>query len=586
MVDEHNTIESILVADCGTVATKLLLLERVESSYRFVAQAESLTTINPPWENVTVGILNAIEDLEQTTGRTIYASGHVITPREGLQGVDAFVVILSAPEPLRLIIAGLVREMSLESARRAAAATYASVEGMLYREGSLHSPEEAWARAVRNIAPDVVFLVGGVDGGASRPVMELADAIALGTSMLSEERRPLLLYAGNAQLRSRITKLLGGITEVEVVDNVRPSVDTEHLGPAEEVLEQYFIEKRLMSTPGVDTAMSWSGLPVQPTATAFGRVVEYLWHRENNPNRGVLGVDLGAASTTVAAYFDGRLYLSIFGEQGVAFGPIPWLAQHGLRHLLRWLPEDVDPERVLSLLHNRQLRPSTVPQEVPDLWVEQAVVREILRSALRSARPTWDAGKAETAASGLMPYCDPIIISGGGIVHMPRPGHALLTVLDGLEPVGISTVLLDINRAAPALGAVASIKPLAAASALESGILASLGTVISPMGSGRLGDPVLRMKITYEDSTELDVEAHYGDLEIWPLLPGQRATLEIHPGRRFDIGLGGPGRGGKVQAIGGLVGLVVDARGRPLGLPAGVEQRQKLLQRWIWDVGG
>jgi hypothetical protein len=586
MVDERNSIESILVADCGTVATKLLLLERVESSYRFVAQAEALTTINPPWEDVTVGILNAIEDLEQITGRTIYASGHVITPREGLQGVDAFVVILSAPEPLRLIIAGLVREMSLESARRAAAATYASVEGMLYREGSLHSPEEAWARAVRNIAPDVVFLVGGVDGGASRPVMELADAIALGTSMLLEERRPLILYAGNAQLRSRITKLLGGITEVEVVDNVRPSVDTEHLGPAEEVLEQYFIEKRLMSTPGVDTVISWSGLPVQPTATAFGRVVEYLWHRENNPNRGVLGVDLGAASTTVAAYFEGRLYLSIFGEQGIAFGPIPWLEQHGLKPLLRWLPEDVDPEHVRSLLHNRQLRPSTIPQEVPDLWVEQAVVREMLRAALRSARPTWDAGKAESSSFDLMPHFDPIIISGGGTVHMPRPGHALLTVLDGVEPVGISTVLLDVNRAAPALGAVASIKPLAAASALESGILASLGTVISPMGTGRLGDPVLRMKITYEDEMELNVEAHYGDLEIWPLLPGQRATLEIQPSRRFDIGLGGPGRGGKVQAIGGLVGLVVDARGRPLGLPAGVEQRQKLLQRWIWDVGG
>ncbi len=295
---------------------------------------------------------------------------------------------------------------------------------------------------------------------------------------------------------------------------------------------------------------------------------------------------MGAASTTVAAYFEGRLYLSIFGEQGAAFGPVAWVEQHGLEALLRWLPEDVDPERVLAVLHNRELRPWTVPQEVFDLWIEQAVAREMLRSALTTARPVWDPGTAGRNGAELMPHFDPILISGGGIVNMPRPGQALLTVLDGAQPVGIATVLLDVNRAAPALGAVASIKPLAAASALEAGTLAPLGTVISPVGTGRLGDPVLRMKIKYEDGSELNVEARYGDLEIRPLLPGQKATLDIKPNRRFDVGLGGPGRGGKVEAIGGLVGLVVDARGRPFTLPVDVEQRQRLLQRWIWDVGG
>ncbi|MGC9356581.1 MAG: glutamate mutase L [Anaerolineae bacterium] len=585
MVDEH-TIESVLIADCGTVVTKLLLLERVEASYRFVAQAQTLTTLNPPWGDLSTGVIHAIEELEEVTGRTIYAGGHVLTPREGLQGVDAFVVILSATEPLRLILAGLVREMSLESARRAASSTYTSVEAMLSREGSLQSPEEAWARSVRDTAPDMVLLVGGVDGGASRPIMELADAIALGTSMLESERRPVLIYAGNAKLRSRITKLLGDITTVEVVDNVRPTVDVEHLGPVQELLERFFIDERLLAAPGADALAAWSGLTLQPTATAFGRVVEYLWHHEDNPERGVLGVDLGAASTTVAACFDGQLYLSVLGEHGVAYGPLAWLKNNDIVDLMRWLPEDLEEERVLSMLHNRELRPWTIPQELQDLWVEQAVVREMLRSAVGLARTTWDPGSATQGTEPeLMPRCDPILVSGGGIVHMPRPGQALLAVLDGIQPVGISTMLLDVNRAAPALGAVAGIKPLAAASALEMGTLTSLGTIISPVGTARLGDPVLKMKIVYEDETVLNVEANYGDLEIWPLLPGQRATLEIRPSRRFDIGFG-PGRGGKIQALGGLVGLVVDGRGRPLTLPDNAETRQKLLRRWVWDVGG
>ncbi len=585
---EERTIESILVADCGTVFTKLLLLESVEGgtagrSYRFVAQAETHTTINPPWNDLSVGVVNAIEELEQITGRTFYGAGRLITPQHGLSGVDAFVVILSAPEPLSLVIAGLVREMSLESARRAASGTYANIKTILSREGSLNSPQTTWSRTLRDISPDVVLLVGGVDGGARRPVMELADAVALAASMVERDQRPVMLYAGNAGLRPQITKLLGDITQVEVVDNVHPTVDTEHLGPAQSALEQFYIDERMNTAPGAETLLAWSRLPLLPTATAFARVVSYLCHREGNTDRGVLGIDVGAATTTVAASFEDRSYVTIY-DKGVAYGPLDWVQEHGTAPLLQWLPEEMEEEELLVLLHNRGLRPWTIPQDPRELWVEQAVVREMLRSALDVALPTWDAGKVSTEP-GTLPGVDPILISGGGLVHMPRPGQALLITLDGLQPAGISTILLDVNRAAPALGAVAGLKPLAAASALEAGTLISLGTVISPIGKARPGELVMKMRIAYEDGGTLNVEARYGEMEIWPLLPGQKATLELRPTRRFDVGKGF-GRPEKVHVIGGLVGLVVDARGRPLVLPEDPDHRRRLLHGWIWDVGG
>lgn len=585
---EERTIESILVADCGTVFTKLLLLESVEcgtagQSYRFVAQAETLTTINPPWNDLSVGVISAIEELEQITGRTFYRSGRLITPQHGLDGVDAFVVILSAPEPLSLVIAGLVREMSLESARRAASGTYTNIKTILSREGSLNSPQTTWSRTLRDISPDVVLLVGGIDGGARRPVIELAEAVALAASMVEHDQRPLVLYAGNTELRPHITKLMGDITHVEVVDNVHPTIDTEHLGPAQSALEQFYIEERMNTAPGAETLLAWSRLPLLPTATAFARVVSYLCHREGNADRGVLGIDVGAATTTVAASFEDRSYVTIY-DKGIAYGLLDWVQEHGAAPLLQWLPEEMEEEELLVLLHNRELRPWTVPQDPRELWVEQAVVREMLRSAMDMACPTWDAGKT-TTAPGSMPSVDPILISGGGLVHMPRPGQALLITLDGLQPIGISTILLDVNRASPALGAVAGLKPLAAASALEAGTLISLGTVISPVGKARPGEVVMRMRIAYEDGGTLNVEARYGDIEIWPLLPGQKATLELRPNRRFDVGMG-YGHSGKVQAIGGLVGLVVDARGRPLILPEDSDRRRRALHGWIWDVGG
>lgn len=584
MAEETPNIESILVADCGSVATKLLLIERVDDSYRFVAQAEAQTTGNPPWHDLSVGVMKALQEMEEVTGRTLYARGRIPVPRRGLEGVDAFVVILSAVAPLRVVLAGLVREMSLESARRAASSTYTAIEAMLSREGSLRSPQETWARTVRDIAPDVVLLVGGVDGGARRPVLELAEAIALGASMLEEGRRPAVLYAGNAQLRPYITRLLGDITQVVIADNVHPTADTEHLGPAQNALEDFYIEDRLRAAPGVESLSAWSRLPFVPAATAFSEVVGFLWHREGNADRGVLGVDVGAATTTVAATFEGRPYVTVY-EHGVANGILDWIENHDLARLMRWIPEDIDEDELLSLLHQTELRPLTVPQNPRELWVELAVVREMLRSSLDLARPTWGVGHAAMDGDEIMPRIDPILISGGGIVHTPRAGQALLAVLDGLEPVGISTVLLDVNRAAPAIGAVAGINPLAAASTLEAGTLVSLGTVISPVGRARPGEVVMQMRIIYERGGELDVEARYGELEIWPLLAGQRATLEIRPNRRFDIGMG-PGRGGKVDVLGGLVGLVVDARGRPLTLPSDPDQRRRTLNGWIWDVGG
>lgn len=583
-MEETQSIESILVADCGTATTKATLVERVENGYRLVSQAQALTTRRPPWNDLSVGVVQAIADLERVTGRSLYTQGRIMVPQSGLTGVDAFSVVLSAAAPLRVVLAGLVREMSLESGRRAATGTYATIEATLSREGNLRSPQERWARSVRQTAPDVVLLVGGVDGGAQRPVIELAEAIALGASMMPQERRPTVIYAGNAAVRPQIAKLLGAITKVITVDNVRPDAQTEHLGPVQDALEELYREKRLHRAPGIETLSAWSRLPIVPSATAFGRVVDFLWHREGHQDRGVLGLDLGAGTTTVAGTFDGRRYLTVY-EHGIADDLATWMEERGLDQIRQWLPIDLDEETVREHLHTMALHPATHPETAAELWVHLAAARELLRSALEIAQGTWHIGAAAFNADVDKPKLDPIIISGGGLAHIPQPSRILLAALDALEPVGISTVLLDRNQVAPALGAMAAVKPLAAAAALDSDALMPLGTVITPLGHGRRGEVVMRMRVTYEDGSILDMEPKYGQIEVCPLTLGQRATLTLRVNRRFDIGLG-PGQGGKVEVIGGLVGLVVDARGRPLTLPRDPDRRRRILRRWLWDLGG
>jgi hypothetical protein len=51
------------------------------------------------------------------------------------------------------------------------------------------------------------------------------------------------------------------------------------------------------------------------------------------------------------------------------------------------------------------------------------------------------------------------------------------------------------------------------------------------------------------------------------------------------VGLG-PGRAGELDVNGSSLGIVIDARGRPLNLPDDGNQRRALLKKWQAAVGG
>ena len=189
------------------------------------------------------------------------------------------------------------------------------------------------------------------------------------------------------------------------------------------------------------------------------------------------------------------------------------------------------------------------------------------------------------AGADQMPVLDLIIGGGGPISDGPSLGQSLLLMLDAIQPVGVLPVLLDQNNLLPLLGAAASRNHYLPVQVIESGAFIGLGTVISVVASGSYGDPVLRAKLTYTDGTEARAEVKFGGLEILPLPSGQAARLSLQPLRRADVGLGA-GKGGAIQVTGGALGVVIDARGRPLQLPADPVRRRELMKRWSYTVGG
>jgi hypothetical protein len=72
-------------------------------------------------------------------------------------------------------------------------------------------------------------------------------------------------------------------------------------------------------------------------------------------------------------------------------------------------------------------------------------------------------------------------------------------------------------------------------------------------------------------------------MRLLPLAAGQEAGIELTPARGFDFGAGkGKKLVGKVK--GGVVGVVLDARGRPITMAGNEAARVQQLQGWVEAV--
>src|SRR5579863_7776668 len=104
-----SSASSLLVADCGSVFTKVSLFGLVEGQYRLMARGEAATTIKPPQEDITTGVIQAINVIEFITGRRFISDGRILSPeQENGDGVDVFIATISGGGPLRLSVLGAV----------------------------------------------------------------------------------------------------------------------------------------------------------------------------------------------------------------------------------------------------------------------------------------------------------------------------------------------------------------------------------------------------------------------------------------------------------------------------------------------
>jgi hypothetical protein len=412
----------------------------------------------------------------------------------------------------------------------------------------------------------------------------MLEAVGLACYLMPEEKRPMVLYAGNQKLAPDVQDLLGGhAAKLDISHNVRPSLETEDLAPASLQLATLVTKLRQRQIKGVEELNLWTAGNLLPTAFAQGRMIRFL-SRLYESTRGLLGVDIGASAASVAAGFNGELTLGVYPQFGLGDNLAGLLQHTEIDQIMRWMQLDISPNTLREYLFQKSLHPSTIPATRDEHAILQAIARQALYLAVRTAQKDFPS-HVRSQHMDLMPRFDLILAGGGAVNEGASLGQSLLLLLDAIQPVGILPVLLDRNNLLPMLGAAAPRNNYLPVHVIESGAFIGLGTIVSVVASAGYGDQVLRAKLAYEDGTEVRADVKFGGLEILPLPSGRTARLTVQPLRRADAGLGA-GKGGVIPVTGGALGVVIDARGRPLALPSDPVRRRELMKRWSYAVGG
>ena len=498
---------SFLITDCGSTTTKAILIERGEDGFRLAARGEAPTTVEAPHEDVTRGVINAITEIEELTGRTFLAEGRIIAPARDGRGVDRYLSTSSAGGGLQMMVAGVVRNMTGQSAARAALGAGAIVMDVFAVNDGL-APHEKISR-IRNLRPDMILLSGGVDGGTESHILEMAELIRAANPRprLGMSFRLPVIYGGNRDAADAVREILDGATDLDVVDNVRPKLEQENLVPAREKIHDLFMEHVMAQAPGYRKLMDWAHAPIMPTPGAVGGLIRATAEAEGIS---VVGVDIGGATTDVFSVFKGVFNRTVSANLGMSYSVSNVLAEAGYENIVRWLPFDLDEQGLRDRVGNKMIRPTTIPQMLEDLKVEQALAREALRlsfvqhrafavdlEGVQARRDFGDAFAASAEPESLvdMMALDLLIGSGGVLSHAPRRNQAAMMLVDAFLPEGVTELAVDSIFMMPHLGVLAEVHREASAQVFHRDCLVPLGTCVAPSGSGKPGAPCLEVEL-------------------------------------------------------------------------------------------
>ncbi len=583
MEKKDQSFSTVIVTDVGSTTTKALLLESKGDGWKLTGRGEAPTTVEAPYENVTVGVVRSIRYLEQAVGKKLLES---VGERHRVM-TDAYLSTSSAGGGLQMVVCGNVGRITAESAQRAALGGGAVLLDVFTADDnrSLFGRMER----LRTLRPDMILLSGGMEGADTiNFVVEMCDFIRAANprAKFGYQYRLPIIYAGNSGAAPSIEDLLGDRFDVSIVPNLRPNIQTENLEPTREMIHELFIDHVMAHAPGYPKLKEMVSGELMPTPVAVGEVLQ-LYAQEDKAN--LLCVDIGGATTDVFSVMQGQYHRTVSANYGMSYSSGNVLALATVERVAQWLPMEIGLEEICHRVGNKMIYPTTIPATFADLMVEQALATEALRlslidhRALAKVRKRSDSLTTREEDLIQMSKIDLIIGSGGVLSHAPLRGQAAMMLIDAFEPEGVTRLAVDSVFMLPHLGILAQYDQQAALQLLTEECLVPLGTCIAPTGKINPGSNGLKVSGRTDTGRAIETSVAMGDLQVIPLAVNETAELMLNPSLPLNVGAG-PGISMTCKVAGGASGIILDLRGRPLKVSE-LPDRAACMQKWLQRLG-
>jgi len=263
-----------LLIDFGSTFTKLAAVDVDNAA--LVGTAQSRTTVET---DILDGFSDALARLPAAAGGPEF---------------DETYACSSAAGGLRMVACGFVPELTSEAARLSALGAGAKVV-KTYSYELTHDDADEIAR----LAPDILLLTGGTDGGNGACMLHNAAVLAQ-----VDADFPVVI-AGNRSVAAECERLLFGRAVVRV-ENVMPRFGALNVRPAQEAIRSIFLQ-RIVRAKGLSKAEGLLSGILMPTPAAVLSALSLLAAgTKNGPGLGELvAVDLGGATTDVYSIASG-----------------------------------------------------------------------------------------------------------------------------------------------------------------------------------------------------------------------------------------------------------------------------------------
>ena len=266
----------ILCCDFGSTFTKLCVID--PHAGEIVASAKAFTTAQ---SNIMDGYNTALYEIHKICGRRDF---------------ETRLAASSAAGGLKMVACGLVPDLTAKAARLAAASAGAKVLKTYAYE---LTPEDT--AEIESIAPDIILLCGGIDGGNKDVLLKNAESLAHTAGNFC------IIIAGNRSAATQAEKLANESGKKTVVcENVMPQFGKLNIEPAKNAIQELFIHN-IISAKGLDEAQGIMSDTIIPTPLAVYEAAKLLSHgTETTPGLGELMIlDIGGATTDVYSMASG-----------------------------------------------------------------------------------------------------------------------------------------------------------------------------------------------------------------------------------------------------------------------------------------